>query len=243
MLVVSNLSKSFGSLAAVKNVSFKIDKGKTFTLIGPNGAGKSTIVKIITGLLKPTSGTVSFNKTYLHQESEKFKSMVGYVPDDPVIWNALTGEEFLHFTGALYNLSPAQRLKKIPGLLEEFELSGTEKSYFENYSRGNKQKFAILAALLHKPKLLVIDEPTSGLDPKSIETLKELLKEYTKNGGSVLLVTHTLAFAEDVSSRIGVIIDGELVYKGTMASLRKEAQLTKMYSLDDIYIKLTEQQR
>lgn len=234
MLHIKNLTKQFGDLTAVNQFNLNIPKGEFFTLIGPNGSGKTTIIKNILGLLHPTSGEILIGNTSIKKQPIVAKQKMAYIPDEPKIWSHITGEEFLYFSGALYNLNQAQIKAKIPKLLSYFKLQGIEKQYFENYSRGNKQKFVILAALLHDPKLILIDEPIVGLDPKSGETAMKLLKDFTKSGGTVFMTTHTLSVAQKHSSRIGILKQGELIETGTIKELRKKIKNPKA-SLLDIY--------
>lgn len=239
MLKVEQLTKKFGGSVAVDTVSFTIGRGEIFSLIGPNSSGKTTIVKTIAGLLRPNNGRVTIGGYDVVTQPLLAKHMIGYIPDEPSLWSGITGEEFLHFVGALYGMDPKSRTKKIAELLPIFHLEGIEKDYFENYSRGNKQKFSILAAVLHEPKLLLIDEPIVGLDPESAGIARRLFAEFAKGGGSVLLVTHTLAVAELISTRIGVLKNGVLIHSGTLSELRQEAKLKDHASLEDIYTTLT----
>lgn len=239
MLKVEKLTKKFGGSVAVDSVSFTIGSGEIFSLIGPNSSGKTTIVKTIAGLLRPNKGQVTIGGYDVALQPLPAKHMVGYIPDEPSLWSGITGEEFLHFVGALYGMDPHARAKKIVELLPIFHLEGIEKDYFENYSRGNKQKFSILAALLHEPKVLLIDEPIVGLDPESAGIARSLFVEFAKRGGSVLLVTHTLPVAEMVSTKIGILKNGTLLHVGTLRELRDEANLKEGTSLEDIYTTLT----
>lgn len=238
MLTVTSLTKNFGDTKAVDNVSFTINKGEVFSLIGPNSSGKTTIVKSIVGLLQPTSGAITVDGKDVVLEPERAKQHIGYIPDEPSIWSHMTGEEFLYFTQALYGVNEKTRAHSMGTLLPTFHLEGLEKKYFEEYSRGNKQKFSILSALSHKPKLLVIDEPIVGLDPTGAEIAKKKFVEHAKDGGAVLLVTHTLQVAEEISDRIGFLKNGSLVAVGTLAELRSQAGLSETSSLDEIYKKL-----
>lgn len=238
MLKVNNVSKFFGKNKAVKGVTFTIEKGEIFSLIGPNSAGKSTLVKCIAGLLEPSSGLITVNDHNVVKNPEKSKKEIGYIPDEPTIWPKMTGEEFLLFTQALYGIDEKKRVNALGELLETFHLQGLEKNYFEDYSRGNKQKFSILAAFSHQPSLLLIDEPIVGLDPLGAEIAKKMFVDYAKNGGAVLLVTHTLPVAEEISHRIGFLKNGELIASGTLEELRKQADLTETASLEDVYKKL-----
>ena len=238
MLTVHNLTKTFGNKKAVHDVSFTIKEGEIFSLIGPNSSGKTTIVKSIVGLLQPTHGTITVDDHNVVKNPEKAKALIGYIPDEPSIWPHMTGEEFLYFTQALFGVDEKKRKTNLPHLLETLKLKGLEKEYFEEYSRGNKQKFSITAAFSHNPKLLIIDEPIVGLDPTGAEIAKKMFTDFAKNGGSVLLVTHTLPVAQEISHRIGFLKNGELVATGTLAELRTKAGLNPDASLDDIYKKL-----
>lgn len=238
MLKVHNLIKHFGDNKAVKGVSFEIKEGEIFTLIGPNSSGKTTIVKNILGLLQPTSGTITIGGIDVSKKPFESKSLTGYIPDEPSVWSTMTGEEFLNFTQALYGVSESERKTNNKKLLSLFALEGLEKQSFDEYSRGNKQKFSIIAALSHNPKLLIVDEPIVGLDPTGAEIAKKLFMDFTKEGGSVLLVTHTLPVAEEISDRIGLLKDGHLIEVGTMEELRAKAGLGTHTHLDDVYKKL-----
>jgi ABC-2 type transport system ATP-binding protein len=238
MLTVHNLTKYFGNKKAVDGVSFEIKKGEIFTLIGPNSSGKTTIIKSIIGLLAPTSGTITVDMYDVVKNPEKSKSCIGYIPDEPSIWPYMTGGEFLYFTQALFGIKEQVRRNSLPKLLETFNLQGLEKEYFDDYSRGNKQKFSITSAMSHNPSLLLVDEPIVGLDPTGAEIAKKLFVDYAKSGGSVLLVTHTLSVAEEISDRIGFLKNGKLVIAGTLSELRTKADLKETASLEEVYKKL-----
>lgn len=236
MLEIKNLNKNFGVKSAVCNVSLEIKSGEVLSLIGPNGSGKTTIVKVVSGLLRASSGMVKVGDYDISREPLKAKALIGYVPDEPAVWPVMTGEEFLHFTGALYGIDEETRRKRIAGSLSIFNLEQVEKQYFEDYSRGNKQKFSILAAMLHQPKLLLIDEPIVGLDPVSAEVVKQKIKEYASHGGAVLLVTHTLNVAQEIATKIGILYKGRLVAAGTFSELCAQAALSEKSSLEDVYM-------
>ncbi len=238
MLIVKNLTKKFGSTLAVDDVSFTINTGEIFSLIGPNSSGKTTIVKSIVGLLQPSSGNIDVGGYDVVTNGEKAKSLIGYIPDEPSIWPFMTGEEFLYFTQALFGKEKKNNSHTISKLLSTFNLSGLEKRYFEEYSRGNKQKFSIMAAISHHPKLLLIDEPIVGLDPTGADIAKKLFVEYAKAGGSILLVTHTLPVAQEISDRIGFLKEGKLLIAGTLPELRQKAGLGDHATLEEIYKKL-----
>lgn len=235
MLEIKNLTKTFDELKAVDDVSVTIKKGEIFSLIGPNGSGKTTIIKVIAGLLQPTEGEVVVYGSNISEDPIKSKSQIGYIPDEPTVWSSMTGEEFLHFTGALFGISNEARAKKISELLSLFKLEGIEKNYFENYSRGNKQKFTIIAALLHSPKILLIDEPIVGLDPHSAEIAKNTFREFANDGGLILMATHTLTVAEEISDRIGVLKQGVLIESGTFEYLKGVSKLEGGATLEQVY--------
>ena len=240
MLNVEHLFKKFGALKAVDGVSFKVENGEIFCIIGPNGAGKTTMIKSIVGLLRPDGGIILVNGKNVVASPQETKSMTGYIPDEPTVWPGMTGEEFLHLIGTLFGVSERDRIERVKNLLGIFNLNGIEKGYFETYSRGNKQKFSILAALLHKPKLLLVDEPIVGLDPLSARQAKDLFIRYAKEeGASILIVTHTLSFAEEVAHRIGIMSDSKLIAIGTMEELRHTARLGTDASLEEVYLAIT----
>lgn len=241
MLIVDHVRKTFGGKIAVDDVSFSIERGEIFALIGPNGSGKTTIIKTIAGLLHPNGGGVRVGGRDVVQEPLATKSIIGYIPDEPVVWTGMTGEEFLHFVGALFNIDEPTRRRRIPGLLSRFRLEGIEKDYFENYSRGNKQKFSILAAFLHHPQLLLIDEPIVGLDPESAAVAKNMLEDFATDGGAILLATHTLPVAEAISQRIGFLRQGRLISTGTLEELRLAAGKDRSATLEEIYTGLVRQ--
>jgi len=205
MISVTNLSKTFQTKPIIENLDIDIPKRTFFALIGPNGAGKTTLIKLMGGLLVPDTGEVMFNRISMQVNPQQAKSYLAYIPDYPEIWDGMTGLEFLHFTGALYNVSLEERKKRIQDLLQIYNLSGTEHKLFQDYSRGYKQKYAIIAALLHDPDVLLIDEPIVGLDPESIHVTEDVLSDFVEEGGTVFMVTHTLSVAQNVATDIGVM--------------------------------------
>jgi ABC-2 type transport system ATP-binding protein len=240
MLDIKNLSKKYGPTLALEDFSLEIKEGEIYSLIGPNGSGKTTLVKLIAGLLYPTSGSISIMDYDIVKNPENAKARTGYIPDEPSVWPYMSGEEFIYFTQALFgmNESDGAKEKMMQDLLKIFSLAGLEKQYFNEYSRGNKQKFSILAALSHNPKLLLVDEPIVGLDPASAEIAKALFVDFAKKGGAVLLVTHTLSVAEEISNRIGILSKGRLIAAGTLAELRNLGHLDSASSLEVVYKKI-----
>ncbi len=239
ILKITNLTKYFNSIKAVNNINLKIEEGGIFSIIGPNGSGKTTIIKSIAGLLRQDKGNITINGLDATHYPIKTKSNIGYIPDKPEIWSSITGEEFLYLMGSLYGMKKETIQKNIPLSLKIFNLAGIEKNYYEDYSRGNKQKFTILSALLHQPKLLLVDEPIVGLDPVSAEIAQNKFLNFTKNGGAILLATHDLSVATNISKTIGVLSQGKLITTGSFKELKNKAKLPKNAKLRDVYKKLT----
>lgn len=235
MLAVHHIKKLFGEKIAVNDVTFAIEPGEIYSLIGPNGSGKTTIIKLVAGLLHLNAGDITVGGYNVARDPLQAKAIIGYIPDEPIAWPGMTGEEFLHFSGALYDIPKDIRTKKITELLSLFHLEGIEKEYFEDYSRGNKQKLTIVAALLHEPKLLLIDEPIVGLDPESAIVAKRIFKDFADRGGAILLVTHTLTVAEEISTKIGILKKGRLAVSGTLEELRTHSSRDTHASLEEIY--------
>ena len=239
MLSIKNLTKKFEGVTAVNNLTVEVKEGEIYSLIGPNGSGKTTTVKSITGLYQPTSGDISIGGFSVIREPEPAKSVIGYIPDDPFVYERITGREFLHLVGSLFGMNESQRNEKIKELIGVFSIEPLIDGFVDNYSRGNKQKLSILAAFLHSPKLLVVDEPIVGLDPESAIATRELFSGFAKKGGSVFLCTHTLSFAEAISSRVGLLQEGALVREGTLSELRKAANLSHG-TLEELYLHFTQ---
>lgn len=239
LLSVDGLCKHFADRRAVDGLSLTVAAGEIYGLIGPNGSGKTTTVKLVTGLYRPTAGHVRVAGVDLHREPERAKRLIGYVPDEPFAYERLTGWEFLHLCGELWGAERATRGRVIDELAGLFGVTATLEQYVEHYSRGNRQKLALVAALLHGPRLLVIDEPIVGLDPESARRARELLLRFAADGGGVLVCTHTLSFAEAVCHRVGMLRDGRLIAEGTLAGLRAGAGAAAGESLEDLYLRYT----
>ena len=241
ILEIKNLTKKYGETMAVANVSLAIAPGEIFALIGPNGSGKTTLVKTVAGLLRPSGGEITVVGQNTELKPELAKHNVGYIPDEPAIWNGMSGNEFLHAVGALWGMAPKERTQRIQELLPNFDIAADQNEPFEEYSRGSKQKLTILAALLHQPKLLLVDEPIVGLDPTSAVTAKNIFQKFAEGGGAVLLVTHTLPVAEEIAHRIGLLKQGKLVAMGTLSELRTQAKLKPNATLEDVYLEMTQE--
>lgn len=209
MLEIKNLTKKFENTIALNNISLTVYDGEIFSLLGPNGAGKTTTVKIISGLLKPTSGSVYLDGIDVVAEPVKAKRCISYIPDEPFVYPNLTGREFLSFISEIYDIKDYD--KQIDELAEYFGLSDDIDRLLSTYSHGMKQKILIASALIRKPKLMIFDEPTVGLDPLSVKKFKLYLKKLKENGTSVFLCTHILEMAEKISDRICVLKKGNIV--------------------------------
>ena len=233
-----DLIKKFGSLTAVNNIDLTVNKGEIFGFLGPNGAGKTTTIKLLTGLLKPTSGTAKIMGKDIQKNPIEAKAVIGLVPDEPRIYEKLTGIEFLRFMGNLFGIEKDSIEKKIGELLKLFDLAGRGEELIQGYSHGMKQKISIAGALIHSPKVLFFDEPTVGLDPKSARIIKDILKFRARSGDCIFMSTHILEIAESMCDRIGIIQDGKLVAEGNMEELRKLSKDDKG-NLEEIFLQLT----
>lgn len=238
LIEARDLIKRYGDKVAVDNVSFDVYGGEVFGFLGPNGAGKTTTIKMIVGLLQPTSGTVKVAGNDIQTQSRLAKASSGYVPDTPNLYAKLTGRELLRFVADLYDLDRIQAARRADELLRMFELTSAADDTVDSYSHGMQQKASLAAALMHDPRVLVLDEPTVGLDPKSARLIKDILRQLADRGAAVMLSTHILEIAERMCDRIGIINKGQLVAVGTMDELRM-LDKTGQTSLEDIFLSLT----
>jgi ABC-2 type transport system ATP-binding protein len=232
-----DLTKRFGDKAAVDKVNLQVRAGEIFGFLGPNGAGKTTTIKMIVGLLQPTSGAVRVAGHDVQSEPLAAKAASGFVPDEPNLYTKLSARELLRFVGELYDVEPAVVDRRIEELLRLFDLTAAADDLIDSYSHGMRQKASLAAALVHDPRVLVLDEPTVGLDPKSARLIKDLLRQLAQRGAAVFLSTHILEIAERMCDRIGIINRGGLVAVGTMDELRSRGQ--GQASLEDIFLSLT----
>lgn len=238
MIRTEGLSKTFGTRVAVEDLNLEVEPGELFGFLGPNGAGKTTTIRLLTGLLRPTAGRVLIGGYDIHREPVRAKAFLGYVPDQPVLYEKLTGREFLSFMADLYRVDGTRRDQRIGELLELFDLSERGDDLIQSYSRGMKQKLAVAAALVHEPRVLILDEPTVGLDPRSARVLKDVLRALASGGVTVFMSTHVLEIAERMCTRVGIIDRGCLIACGTMEELRAQAQ-EDTATLEDIFLELT----
>ena len=239
MIEIHNLTKTFGSFRAVDGLNLRVEPGEIFGFLGPNGAGKTTTVKILSGIMRPTAGRVLVAGHDVALEPLAAKRAMAYIPDEPFVYPKLTGWEFLRFIGDLYSVPLAEQRKRIPELLETFELSAQAGELLESYSHGMKQKLLIASVLLRRPKAVLFDEPTVGLDPKSIRRFKGLLADIAREGAAVFMCTHILDMAEKLCHTVGIIDRGRLVARGTVAEVKKLSVVAGR-SLEDVFLELTE---
>jgi ABC-2 type transport system ATP-binding protein len=232
-----SVSKNYGSKPAVVDLTLSLYPGEVFAFLGPNGAGKTTTIKILTGLLRPSAGTVRIAGKESAFESADTRHVLSYVPDQPHVYEKLTGREFLDFVRELYGLSGPEVAADVDRLVGVFEMEGFLDDLAETYSHGMRQRLAFAGALLHRPKILVLDEPMVGLDPKSMRIVKDLLRREAAAGMCVFMSTHTLAIAEELADRVGIIQRGRLIRSGTLAEIRSE--FAAGHTLEDFFLEIT----
>jgi ABC-2 type transport system ATP-binding protein len=237
LIEIQGLSKTFGTTLAVDNLTLTIPKGEFFTLLGPNGAGKTTTLKIVAGLLRPTKGSVVVSGHDMAKENTEAKRLISFIPDIPYIYEKLTGREFLYFIGELYKLDRDRLQDEAERLLGLFYMEDYGNQLMESYSHGMRQKIVICSALLPDPRLIIIDEPMVGLDPKSIRIVKDILRTSANEGTTILMSTHTLALAEEISDRIGILHRGKLISEGSLEEIMIRSKETE--KLEDIFLTMT----
>jgi ABC-2 type transport system ATP-binding protein len=222
MIELREVTKKFGTFTAVDNLSLTVPKGEFFGFLGPNGAGKTTTIKMIVGLFTPTSGTILVNGFDIVRQPLEAKQTLSYVPDQPFLYEKLTGREFLYFVGGLYSVDKNILHERIPELIDHFEIGPWIDRRSEEYSQGMRQRITIAAALLHEPKSIIIDEPMIGLDPRSAKIVRETLRSEADRGTDILMSTHSLAVAEELCDRIGIIHNGKLVFCDSREKLQAD---------------------
>ncbi|HEY7479145.1 MAG TPA: ABC transporter ATP-binding protein [Gemmatimonadales bacterium] len=238
MIRLTDLTKKYGKFTAVDGISLEVPRGELFGLLGPNGAGKTTTMRMIAGILQPTSGSIQVAGVDMLSRPLEAKSRLGFIPDRPFVYDKLTGGEFLRFAAALYSQDGPTVERRIDELLEVFDLAAWKDELTESYSHGMRQKLIICGALVHRPELIIVDEPMVGLDPKSARLLKDLFRQFVGRGGTVLMSTHTLEVAEVMCDRIAIVFRGKIAAQGTMAELRQQTESADM-SLENLFLKLT----
>jgi ABC-2 type transport system ATP-binding protein len=233
-----SVSKSFGSLTAVKGLSLKVEPGEIRGLLGPNGSGKSTTMKLILGLLRPDSGTVRVCGIDVTRNPVQARGMIGYVPETPFLYEYLSAAEYLDLVGVAYGLGPNERKKRAGKLLQALQMDMHVNEVMSGYSQGMRQKIALISALMHKPTVLILDEPLNGLDPRSAKIVKEILHHLAAEGVSILFSTHVLEIADAICSRITIVSNGSIIADGTSQEIKTMAGL-KDSTLEDVFLKLT----
>ena len=238
MIQLKNITKKYANFFAVNELNLSVERGEVFGFIGPNGAGKTTTIKMLGGVLEPTSGTVTIAGINMQEQPENAKRKIGFIPDRPYLYEKLTGMEFLKFTADLYGVGQNGFHKKATKNLEMFSLADWCDELIESYSHGMKQRLIMAAALLHDPEVIIVDEPMVGLDPAAIMMVKNLFRQLAEKGASVFMSTHTLKVAEDICDRIGIINKGKLIASGTTSDLQREANVTSA-DLEQVFLNLT----
>jgi len=238
MIRTEALTKRFGDNTAVNALDLDIPEGEFFCFLGPNGAGKTTTIKMLTGLMQPTSGKAFVGGFNVVEKPVEAKELLGYIPDHPFLYEKLTGREFMRFVAGLYKMSDADLDGHIDELLGIFEVDRVSNQLIENYSHGMRQKLSFASCFLHYPKVVIVDEPWVGLDPKNIRAVKSYLKNKSRDEGlTVLMSTHTLSIAEEVADRIGIINRGTLLHVGTVSEIMDLEQSSS--TLEDVFLELT----
>lgn len=236
-LATIDLFKTFDSLVAVNHLNLSVEN-ELFVFLGPNGAGKTTTIKMMTGLLNPTAGTVLINGLDIRHNPLAAKKLIGFVPEEPFLYPKLTAREYVEFIARIYQIEPPVRQRRLKNLFEVFDIGSRTEDLIQNFSHGMRRKVALCGALVHDPQILILDEPTIGLDPKSARNLKELLRGMVGKGATVFMTTHILEIAENMGNRIGIIHKGELIANGTTEELRRLSN-REHQKLEDIFLELT----
>ncbi|MCC0708951.1 ABC transporter ATP-binding protein [Clostridioides sp. ES-S-0190-01] len=234
MLKISNVSKSYKNKKVVNNISFEVNDGEIFGFIGHNGAGKTTTIKAIVGIHDFEGGEILINSKFIKKQSVECKKEMAYIPDNPDLYEALTGIQYLNFIADIFEVDKNEREELIKYYSNKFEINRALGDLISSYSHGMKQKLAIISALIHNPKILILDEPFVGLDPKASFILKEIMKEFCKKGGCIFFSTHVLEVAEKICDKIAIIKDGNIIAYGTTEEVKGNN------SLENIFMELIE---
>jgi len=236
MIKLINLTKNYGKLTAVNGINIEVAQGEVFGFLGPNGAGKTTSIKIMAGLLQPTSGSALIGGYDVQQEPLKAKFITGFIPDRPFLYEKLTAAEFMHFVAKLYGMNdPKTRISELLGL---FGLNEWADELVENFSHGMKQRLVMASSLLHRPQVLVVDEPMVGLDPRGARLVKDIFKDLASNGVTIFMSTHTLEIVEQMCTRVAIIHKGDIIAQGSVEDLGRMARMPNSH-LEPIFLRLT----
>jgi ABC-2 type transport system ATP-binding protein len=241
IIELRDLSKHYKDLKAVDQVSLSIREGLIFGFLGLNGAGKTTTIRMMAGILRPTSGTITINGMDLDKNPSGVKGCCGFIPDRPFLYEKLTGMEFLRFISGLYGLNNSGSTNvKLMGLLEKFDLLSWKDELIESYSHGMKQRLVMCGALVHDPKVLIVDEPMVGLDPKGARLVKDIFKKQARSGKTIFMSTHSLETAQEVCHEMAIIQRGRIIAQGTVDELTKYSGVDG--NLENVFLKLTEEE-
>ena len=232
-------TRKYGTRVAVNGLDLHVQRGELLALLGHNGAGKTTSIKMLVGLLRPSEGTVTVGPFDVVKQPREASRLVGYVPDQPFLYDKLTGREFLMFVAEMYGLTPSDARAALEREAERFELDTFLDRLTESYSHGMQQRTVFAAAMIHSPEVLVVDEPMVGLDPHSIKLVKDLLRAHVGAGNTVLMSTHTLSIAEEVADRVALMREGKLLFCGRLEELRASAH-GEGQSLETLYLEMME---
>ena len=238
MIKTVDLTKYYSDFKAVEKVNLEVKPGEIFGFLGPNGAGKTTTIRMLIGLLSPTSGKVIIDGHDLAREPVAAKSVVGFIPDRPYLYEKLTGDEFLRFMAGLYGVDGNEVGQRIDELLRFFDLLDWKNELIESYSHGMKQRTVMASALIHRPKVIIVDEPMVGLDPKGARLLKDAFRRLADEGVAIFMSTHSLEVAESMCERLAIIQNGSIIAEGTMEELRQRAKQEDGAHLEDIFLSL-----
>jgi len=238
MITFDRLGKAYGDFTAVRDLELGIARGEVFGFLGPNGAGKTTTIRMMMGILVPTSGRATIDGLDCQTERVELKRRVGYLPDNPMFYDYLRGSEILAFVGEMHGLPRGEAQKRADALLDELALDDASEEYAVNYSTGMKKKLGLACALIHDPAVLILDEPTNGLDPRAAREVQERLRLAAAQGKTVFLSTHLLNMAERLCSRVGIIHKGELVAVGALDALQDK--VVPGGSLEEVFLKVTQ---
>jgi len=239
MIAVQNLVKIYGRFKAVDGVSLNVEPGEIHGFLGPNGAGKTTTMRMIAGLLKPTSGRILVNNHDLEREPEAAKGSLGFIPDRPFIYDKLTAGEFLTFHAGLYGLTNGQVGSRVDEMLDLFELTQWKNELIESFSHGMKQRLVMSSAFFHRPQAVAVDEPMVGLDPRGARLIKDVFRRMSERGVAILMSTHTLEVAQEMCHRVSIIQKGHIIAQGTVDEVKRIAGSTTDEHLTAVFLKLT----
>ncbi len=240
MIELDKVTKRYGLKTAVHELTLSIPSGELFAFLGPNGAGKTTTIKMLCGLLFPTSGSVRIGGHDLRTDGDRARALLSYVPDQPFLYEKLTGREFLQFLADMYGLPADEARRRMAEVIELFDLGDFVDDLTERYSHGMRQRTVFAGALIHAPRVLIVDEPTVGLDPRSVRQLKDLLRHQADSGTTVFLSSHSLEIVEQLADRIGIIDHGRLIACGPIRTLREQASVDG--PLEDVFLTLTREE-